>query len=241
MNDFEDLLKKRFPTGNMKDEEIIMDMTFELKDNEPLKQDRSAINAQFANGNAQLRDFFEMVGFICESAMDDLNIQYLPYEQALLYEKDSDFRMNKNTIAYRVKKREHTDKMGYKTRNTTTLLDEDEQHAVTRYTEYFTSTVEFCFMSTNYDAAWDMMDRFEEIMTAYYKHIRGAGIVDYWFEDQSGVDPHIDFREIMVVFVLHYTVKTERNTVISNESIKMNTVLGKVVHDQGNKNKKEEI
>ena len=101
MNDFEDLLKKRFPTGNMKDEEIIMDMTFELKDNEPLKQDKSAINAQFANGNAQLRDFFEMVGFICESAMDDLNIQYLPYEQALLYEKDSDFRMNKNTIAYK--------------------------------------------------------------------------------------------------------------------------------------------
>ena len=235
MDKFEELLQKRFPTGDMKDEEIIMDMTFELPEGTPLKPDGSAKDAQFANGNAQLRDFFEMVGFICESAMDDLNIQYMPYEQALLYEKDSDFRMNKNTITFRVDKREHTDKMGYKTRNTTSLLDEDEQHHVTRYTEYFTSTVEFRFMSTSYDAAWDMMDRFEEIMTSYYRHIKSAGIVDYWFEDQDGTDPHIDFRDIMVVFVLHYKVKTERNTVITNEGINLINVLGKIVHDRGNK------
>ena len=80
-----------------------------------------------------------------------------------------------------------------------------------------------------------MMDRFEEIMTSYYKHIRGAGIVDYWFEDQTGIDPHIDFREVMIVFVLHYTVKTERNTVITNEGINLINVLGKIVHDRGNK------
>lgn len=241
MDRFEELLKDRFPTGMMKDEEIFMDMTFSLSDGDTLKEDGSAKNAQFANGNAQLRDFFEMVGFICESAMDDLDIQYMPYEQALLYKRDSDFRMNKNTIAYRVKKRKHPEKMGYKTRNTTTLLDDEEQHAVTRYTEYFTSEVEFCFMSMNYDRAWDMMDRFEEIMAGYYKVIRGAGIVDYWFEDQTGVDPNIDFREIMIVFVLHYTVKTERNTVITNEGIKNINILGKVVHDRGNNNKKEEM
>ena len=75
MNDFENLLNKRFPTGIAKDEEVIVDITFE---NAPIKKDESEKNAQFANGNAQLRDFFEMVGFICESAMDDLNIQYLP-------------------------------------------------------------------------------------------------------------------------------------------------------------------
>lgn len=239
MSTFEDLLNNRFPTGTM-DEEVIMDMTFNLEDDK-LKKDGSARNAQFANGNAQLRDFFEMVGFICESAMDDLDIQYMPYEQALLYKKDSDFRMNKNVITYRVRKREHTDKMGYKTRNTTTLLDEDEQHAFTRYTEYFTSDVEFCFMSMTYDRAHDMMDRFEEIMTGYYKHIKGEGIVDYWFESQDCTDSHIDFREVMIVFVLHYTVKTERNTVITNEGIKTINVLGKVVHDRGNNNKKEEM
>ena len=235
MDDFEKLLHKHFPTGDMKNEEIMMDMTFELDENKGLTPDGSANNARFANGNAQLRDFFEMVGFICESAMEDLDIQYMPYEQALLYHDDSDFRMDKNTIAYRVVKREHTDGLGYKVRNTTTLLDEDEQHHATRYTEYFTSTVEFRFMSVNYDIAHDMMDRFEEIMTSYYKHIRGAGIVDYWFEDQTGIDPHIDFREIMIVFVLHYTVKTERNTVITNEGINLINVLGKIVHDRGNK------
>ena len=232
MNDFEDLLNKRFPTGIAKDEEVIVDITFE---NAPIKKDESEKNAQFANGNAQLRDFFEMVGFICESAMDDLNIQYLPYEQALLYKNDPDYKMNKNTIAYRVSKREHTDKMGYKSRNTTTLLDESAQHRVVRLTEYFTSIVEFCFMSTNYDDAWDMMDRFEEVMAAYYKHIRNAGIVDYWFEEQTESDPHIDFREVMVVFVLHYKVKTERNTVVTNESIDLVNVVGKIKHDRSNK------
>ena len=167
MDNFEELLNKRFPTGDMKSEEVITNMTIELSEDAHLKPDKSATNTQFANGNAQLRDFFEMVGFICESAMDDLDIQYMPYEQAMLYENDSDFRMNRNTITFKVVKREHTDKMGYKTRNTTTLLDEDEQRNVTRYTEYFTSTVEFRFMSTSYDTAWDMMDRFEETMTAY--------------------------------------------------------------------------
>ncbi|MGM9543920.1 MAG: hypothetical protein ACI3T9_02945 [Romboutsia timonensis] len=240
MDDFEKMLNERFPTGTM-DEEVIMNMTFELGDNEGLNESSSTKNAQFANGNAQLRDFFEMVGFICESAMDDLDIQYMPYEQALLYKRDSDFRMNKNTIAYRVIKRQHTDKMGYKTRNTTTLIDNDDLYGVLRYTEYFTSDVEFCFMSMNYDKACDMMDRFEEMMNGYYKVLRGAGIVDYWFEEQVGVDPNIDFREIMIVFVLHYTVKTERNTVITNEGIKKVNVLGKVVHDRSNNKKKEEM
>ena len=39
----------------------------------------------------------------------------------------------------------------------------------------------------------------------------------------------------MIVFVLHYTVKTERNTVITNEGINLINVLGKIVHDRGNK------
>ncbi len=240
MSSFEDLLNERYPDG-YNDEEVIIDMTLTYGDKDKLVEDYSSKDVLFANGNAQLRDFFEMVGFICESGMDDLEMQYMPYEQALLYKRDSDFRLNKNTVAYRVKKRYHTDKMGYKMRNTTVLLEEDAQHMVSRYTEYFTSDVEFYFMSINYDVAHDMMDRFEEIMASYYKHIRGAGIVDYWFEEQDGTDPNIDFRDVMVVFILRYTVKTERNTVISNESIINVNVLGKVVHDRGNNNKKEEM
>ena len=240
MKDFEDLLNSRFPNGTV-DEEVITNIDITLSDGETLRPDSSTKNMQYANGNAQLRDFFEMVGFICESGMDDLNIQYMPYEQALLYRKDTDDRLQKNTISYRVVRRTHTDNMGYKVRDTSAMLTEDEQQSVTRYTEYFTSKVQFCFMSMNYDEAWDMMDRFEEIMTSYSAHIRGAGVVDYWFEEQEGYIPDIDFREVMIVFVLNYTVKTERNTVISNESIKNINVLGKVVHDRGNNNKKEEM
>lgn len=236
MSTFEDLLHDRFPDGTM-DEEVIMDLDIKLSDNDKLKEDGSARDVQFANGNAQLRDFFEMVGFICESAMDDLAIQYLPYEQALLYKRDADARLNKNTVTYKVTKRVHTDKMGYKVRDTSALLSEDEKSAVNRYTEYFTSTVQFCFMSMNYDEAWDMMDRFEEIMNSYSTHIRSAGIVDYWFEEQEDYVSNIDFREIMIVFVLNYKVKTERNTVITNEGIRNVNVLGKVVHDRKRNNK----
>lgn len=235
---FEDLLKDKYPDGTY-DEETIFDVTLTFAD-KALNEDGSTVNAQFANGNAQLRDFFEMIGYICESAMDDLDVQYMPYEQALLFKRDPDFRLNKNVVAYRVIKRYHTDGMGYKTRNTTMLLDEERQHHVSRFTEYFTSDVEFIFMSMNYDSALDMMDRFEEIMNNYYKHIRGEGIVDYWFDEQVVAEPNIDFRDVMIVFVLHYTVKTERNTVITNEGIKNINIIGKVVHDRGNNNKKEE-
>lgn len=240
MDKFEELLNQRFPNGT-NGEEIFMNEWFTFGDGEGLKPDGSVKDLQFANGNAQLRDFFKMVGFICESAMEDrLDIQYIPYEQALIYRRDPDHRLNKNTVAYRVLNREHTEGKGYKMRDTSSLLDEDEQHHVTRYTEYFTSSVEFRFMSMNYDDAHDMMDQFEDIMNAYYRHIRSSGIVDYWFEEQVTSDPDIDFREVMIVFVLHYIVKTERNIVITNEGITNINVLGAIVHDRGNNNKKEE-
>ena len=63
--------------------------------------------------------------------------------------------------------------------------------------------------------------------------ITGAGIGIAVLD--TGIYPHIDFREVMIVFVLHYTVKTERNTVITNEGINLINVLGKIVHDRGNK------
>lgn len=228
MSTFEDLLNNRFPNGTMH-EEVIMDLDITFKD-EDKKEDGSTRNMQFANGNAQLRDFFKMVGYICESAMDDLDIQYIPYESAMLYKRDADYRLNKDAITYRVKRRVHSEGTSYKPRDTSSMLV-DDGHAVTRYTEYFTSTVQFCFMSTNYDKAWDMMDRFEEIMNSYSSHIRGAGIVDYWFEEQEAYVPDIDFREIVNVFVLNYKVKTERNVVITNEGINKVNIQGKVVHD----------
>ncbi len=225
MSTFEDLL------NDMISDEESSDMKIKLE------EDGSVRDMQFADGNAQLRDFFEMIGYICESSMDDLNMQYIPFEQALLYTRDADARLHKNTIAYRVVKRTHTDKMGYKVRNTSTLLSDDEQRSVNRYTEFFTSTVQFSFLSMNYDEAWDMMDRFEETLTCYASHIREAGIVDFWFENQESFIPNIDFRDIMIVFVLNYTVKTERNTVITNENVRNINIVGRVIQGKANNNK----
>lgn len=233
MSSFEELLKERYPDGRY-DQEVILniDITNPDNDSEIEKEDKSVRNMLFANGNAQIRDFFEMVGFICESAMDDLSIQYMPFEKSLTYTRDPDKRLDKNIICYRVVKRRHTDGKGYKPRNTSDLLSEDDQKVAARFSEEFTTTVEFRFMSMNYDTAYDMMDCFEETLLAYSTHIKQEGIMDFWFEEQIGYIPDIDFREVMTVFVVNYVVKTQRNTVIMNEGINKINVLAKVVHEK---------
>jgi hypothetical protein len=76
-----------------------------------------------------------------------------------------------------------------------------------------------------------MMDRFEDTMISYSSYIRAAGITEFYFQNQLDYIPEIDFREIMIIFVIRYIVKTERNRVITKESVKNIDVYGKVVHE----------
>lgn len=227
MERFEQLLQQRFPDRKL-NEEVIMDIRG--INGGKATAGSSLGDMSFAEGNAQVKDFFEIVGLISESSMDDLNIQYMPYEKAALLIKDADYKAE-NTIAYKVHDRRHTEGYSYKPRESAQIVDEDERRIVTRYTEHFTTEVDFYFMSTNYDQAWEMMDRFEDTMISYSSYIRAAGISEFYFQNQLDYIPEIDFREIMIIFVIRYIVKTERNRVITKESVKNIDVYGKVVHE----------
>lgn len=227
MERFEQLLQQRFPDRKL-NEEVIMDIRG--INGGKATAGSSLGDMSFAQGNAQVKDFFEIVGLISESSMDDLNIQYMPYEKAALLIKDADYKAE-NTIAYKVHDRRHTEGFAYKPRESAQIVDDDERRIVTRYTEHFTTEVDFYFMSTNYDQAWEMMDRFEDTMISYSSYIRAAGITEFYFQNQLDYIPEIDFREIMIIFVIRYIVKTERNRVITKESVKSIDVYGKVVHE----------
>lgn len=227
MERFEQLLQQRFPDRKL-NEEVIMDIRG--VNGGKATAGSSLGDMSFAQGNAQVKDFFEIVGLISESSMDDLNIQYMPYEKAALLIKDADYKAE-NTIAYKVHDRRHTEGFSYKPRESAQIVDDDERRIVTRYTEHFTTEVDFYFMSTNYDQAWEMMDRFEDTMISYSSYIRAAGITEFYFQNQLDYIPEIDFREIMIIFVIRYIVKTERNRVITKESVKNIDVYGKVVHE----------
>ena len=229
MDHFEELLQQRFPDkGDSRYNEVIIDIRG--INGGKATAGTSLEDMSFADGNAQVKDFFEIVGLISESSMDDLNIQYMPYEKAALLIKDADFKAY-NTIGYKVHDRRHTDGFSYKPRESAEIVDDDERRIVVRYTEHFTTEVDFYFMSTNYDQAWEMMDRFEDAMISYSSHIRKAGICEFYFDHQLDYIPEIDFREIMIIFVIRYVVKTERNRVITKESVKDIDVYGKVVHE----------
>lgn len=222
----EDLLNELYPDKKNLNEVVIQDVTVDLTKKRDIGSTR---NMQFAEGNAQIRDFFKMVGEICLLAMEDLNVEFLPYEYAVINRKDADQRLGKNIITYRIVDRRHSKESGYKPKETSNMLDAETDRTITRYTERFDTVVQFCFMSMNYDIAYDMMDMFEEIMINYAGEIRKAGIVEYNFINQNGDLIDNAFREIMIVFTLNFNVKTEKNRVITRENVKRVHVQGKAV------------
>lgn len=235
MKDIEELLNEMYPdrtNNNMLSGSVIQKVQVDFADN--LAPVPSTNNMQYAEGNAQVRDFFTIVGDICKSAMEDMNVEYMPYEVAnVIYKSDSDNRLEHPVITYRVLDRRHSDDSSYKPMVTSDIADNDNKRTITRSTERFDSTVQFTFMSTNYEEAYDVMDMFEEIMINYAGFIRKKGILVYYFLNQNGDISESPFRETLIVFTLNYKVKTEKNRVITKESIKSVNVQGTATTPKG--------
>lgn len=174
---------------------------------------------QTANGNASLLDFIKMVGLIIESNLDDLNVEYLPYERGYAIQEDPNEPVNHPVITFRVKSRVHMENRGYKPVLFDTFQTENGK-SVSVFTEYFTSLVQFDIIANEYDLAWEVMDRFEEALLAYVEIIKGNGITDYFLCRQFNDDYYDNFRNTMSILNLEYRVDTERIRVIFNENIK---------------------
>lgn len=207
MHDLEDYIKQSTEFGQI------------AKQQPSSANNETASRFQRANGNASLLDFIKMVGLIVENTLDDLKVEFLPYERSYALIEDPNEPINRPVITFRVKSRTHTGNRGYKP----VLFDSyttPEGKAVSIYTENFSSLVQFDIIASEYDLAWEIMDRFEEVLLSYAETIRGNGIVEYFFNRQFADDYYDNYRSTLSILNLEYRVETERIRVIFNENIK---------------------
>ena len=175
-------------------------------------------NLQKAKGNASLIDFIDMIALIVESTMDDLNVTFMTDERAYLFKEDPLEPINHPIVTFKVLERVHTDGTAYKPRFMEEIEGPDGRPGVI-YNERFTSMVQFNIIAPEYRIAWNVMDRFEDLMISYAETIRGNGIVEYFLYKQYRDDYYDSFRNTFTVLSLVYRVDTETLRVIFKENI----------------------
>lgn len=189
-------------------------------------------SAKFAQGNAQVKDFFEMVVAILESVLEDYDVEVIPWEKAYLKKEDPDQKLKNYVVTYRVKDRRHKPNTAYKPKLDDTFLDDTGDRTISRWTEYFVTQVQFSILGMQYDVAWEIMDILEETLIYYSSYIKQQGIREFYFVNQDQDDYVQDFREIGTVFTLNYCIETEKNRVISKQKLKGINVHGEAYNNE---------
>ena len=175
-------------------------------------------NLQKAKGNASLLDFIDMVALIVESTMDDLHVTFMTDERAYLFKEDQIEPINHPILTFKILSREHTEGTSYKPRLMEEITGEDGRPGVI-YNERFTNMVQFNIIAPEYRIAWNVMERFEDLMISYAETIRGNGIIEYFMYKQYKDDFYDSFRNTFTVLSLVYRVDTETLRVIFKENI----------------------
>ena len=175
-------------------------------------------NLQKAKGNASLLDFMDMVALIVENTMDDLGVTFMTDERAYLFKEDPLEQMNHPMITFIVLSREHTEGTAYKPRFMEEITGDDGRPGII-YNERFTNMVQFNIIASEYRIAWNVMERFEDLMISYAETIRGNGIIEYFMYKQYSDDFYDSFRNTFTVLNLVYRVDTETLRVIFKENI----------------------
>lgn len=175
-------------------------------------------NLQKAKGNASLLDFIDMVALIVESTMDDLNVTFMTDERAYLFKEDPLEPINHPIITFKVLERVHTEGTAYKPRYMEQIEGEDGRPGII-YNERFTNHVQFNIIAPEYRIAWNVMERFEDLLISYAETIRGNGIIEYFLFKQYRDDYYDSFRNTFTVLSLVYRVDTETLRVIFKENI----------------------
>jgi hypothetical protein len=175
-------------------------------------------NLQKAKGTASLLDFIDMVALIVESTMDDMNVTFMTDERAYLFKEDPLEPINHPMVTFKVLDRVHTEKAAYKPRYMEEITGDDGRPGII-YNERFTNMVQFNIIAPEYRIAWNVMERFEDLMISYAETIRGNGIVEYFFLKQYRDSYYDSFRNTFTVLSLVYRVDTETLRVIFKENI----------------------
>lgn len=175
-------------------------------------------NLQKAKGTASIIDFMDMIALIVENTLDDLNVVFMTDERAYLYKEDPLEPMNHPIITFKVLSREHTEGTAYKPKLMEEIVGEDGRPGVI-YNERFTNMVQFNIISSEYRTAWNVMERFEDLMISYAETIRGNGIIEYFMYKQYTDSFYDSFRNTFTVLNVVYRVDTETLRVIFRENI----------------------
>lgn len=192
----------------------------------------SGNNILKANGNAQLRDFIKYVGLIVESVFKEDKVEFLPNEKAFAAKEDADKRLMRPIISYKVIERNYKSGSNYVPRVRDIVVD-DKGRTGELYSEFFKSKIQFQFIASEYNTAWDMMDKFEELMIQYRSFLKEKGISNYYFCEQEPDTYCQDFLEILSVLTINYFVETEKNRVIFKENINNIRIHGEAINPDG--------
>ena len=229
-NSLEDILSKSQLT-EMNEKTVIQDELVSSPVNEvPFPPSGKKILK--AKGNAQLKDFIKYIGLIVETVFEEDHVEYLPYEKTFVLKEDADVRLMRPIISYRVMNREYKKDTCVVPRMRDTVVD-DENRTGEIYSEQFISKVQFQIICMEYNKAWEIMDKFEDLMINYRTFLKEQGICNYYFCNQSEDTYCQDFREIASILTLNYYVETEKNRVIFKENIKNIHIHGEAVNEAG--------
>lgn len=192
----------------------------------------SGNNILKANGNAQLKDFIKYVGLIVESVFSEDRVDFLPDEKAFAAKEDADKRLMRPIISYKIIERKYKSGSNYVPRVRDIVVD-DKGRTGELYSEFFVSKVKFQIIASEYNTAWNIMDKFEDIMIQYRSFIKEKGISNYYFCGQDSDSYCQDFLEILSVLTVNYYVETEKNRVIFKENINNIRVHGEAINSDG--------
>lgn len=192
----------------------------------------SGNNILKANGNAQLKDFIKYVGLIVESVFNDEKVEFLPDEKTFPAKEDADKRLMNPIISYKVIERKYKNGTNYVPRVRDIIVD-DKGRTGELFTEFFTSKIQFQIIAMEYNVAWEIMDKFEDLMLQYRSFLKERGISNYYFCGQESDSYCQDFLEILSVLTINYYVETEKNRVIFKENINNIRIHGEAVNPDG--------
>jgi hypothetical protein len=206
------------------------DVGLEFLLEENLKRSTAKVNApyqktdlsvQTADKGADLFELMKMINKLVTLTLKDLKVEFIPDEG-----KDvvliPDQKIDHPYITYKIISR--TPDKELKPRPRQEIREVSKDTADERYGEVwgqkFKSYIQFNIFASEYTAAEEVMEKFEELMFLYTGYFKKNGISELLFSQQLTDTDYNIFRQTISVRNLQYYVETEKLRVIFREKIK---------------------
>lgn len=186
-----------------------------------------------ANGNAQILEFFTMVGEMVENvlATQANPVLYEPNSKAFFPREDADQRFKCPIITFSTVSRKIKEGTSKVPMLRESMFEKDDDRTCNVYTICYESIIRFRFLALEYETAYNLMMEFENMMEEYRYHIKQQGVVNYYLLEQKEDEYSVDFRDLIDILTLDYYVETQKNRVIFKENDKTLVVSGEATNE----------